>query len=328
VADDLIGAYLAGVGKTHWCDKSLSNVLHLEQLVSAWPDSRFVLLHRHCMDFVMSGLEASVWGLDTYGFSSYAQMSPTNPVIALIGYWIERTTKMLAFEKRFPDRCLRVRYEDLVTRTDEVVGEVWKLFGVPPVERIAKTAFEDAHDPFTPADYKIWFTRSVHRESLGRGARVPSERVPGAVRESMNELLERLDYPVVGDDWGSGGLSAPEAPEIGHGVPASRDPGLIDLRIVDGHSLLFREVIDLSGSTVSSTAGDTVASATESSQSVCVVAVERSALTGICAGTQNFGSALRDRTVRYYGPLAQHFGNEREILEHLCAFFIERGIDF
>ena len=97
-----MATYLASAGKSRWCDKSLSNVLNLEQLASAWPDSRFVLLYRHCMDVVMSGIEASPWGLDSYGFGQFAQMSPTNTVIALVGYWIERTAKMLAFEERFP----------------------------------------------------------------------------------------------------------------------------------------------------------------------------------------------------------------------------------
>src|SRR3984957_4925419 len=154
VVDDLMATHLAKVGKARWCDKSLSNVMALDRLAAAWPDARFVLLHRHAMDVIASSLEASEWGLDTYGLAPYAQMSPTNGVIAVAGYWIERTAAMLDFEARHPGRCLRLRYEDLVTRTDGSMAEVWDLFGVEGSD--PADAFAGVHDPLAPADYKIW----------------------------------------------------------------------------------------------------------------------------------------------------------------------------
>ena len=114
MVDNLMGPHLTATGKRRWCDKSLANATHLELLAELWPTGRFVLLHRHALDVVASSLEAAIWGLDQYGFATYAQMSPTNPVIALVGYWIERTGALLRFEERHPDRCLRIRYEDLV----------------------------------------------------------------------------------------------------------------------------------------------------------------------------------------------------------------------
>ena len=132
LVEDLMGRHLAATGKRRWCDKSLSNALHLDQLAELWPTGRFVLLHRHALDVVASGLEASVWGLDQYGFATYAQMSPTNPVIALVGYWIERASALLRFEERYPDRCLRVRYEDLVADPDAVLATLWSFLEVAP----------------------------------------------------------------------------------------------------------------------------------------------------------------------------------------------------
>ena len=127
-----------------------------------------MLLHRHAMDVIASALEASEWGLDTYGLGAYAQMSPTNSVMAVAGYWIERTAAMLDFEARHPGRCLRLRYEDLVTRTDESMEEVWRLFGVDGSVRCVD-AFAGQHDPLAPSDHKIWHTHSVHAASIGRG---------------------------------------------------------------------------------------------------------------------------------------------------------------
>ncbi|MGD0881314.1 MAG: hypothetical protein ABSB09_07090 [Acidimicrobiales bacterium] len=48
-----------------------------------------------------------------------------------------------------------------------------------------------------------------------------------------------------------------------------------------------------------------------------IVAVERSALAAICAGTEDIGAALRARTVRHYGPTLQNLEVERELIERL-----------
>ncbi len=205
VVDDLMAAHLAEAGKARWCDKSLSNVTAMDRLAAAWPDARFVLLHRHAMDLIASALEASEWGLDGYGLAPYAQMSPTNGVIAVAGYWIERTAAMLDFEARHPGRCLRLRYEDLVTSTDVSMQGVWNLFGVDGSRRQAD-AFSGPHDPLAPADHKIWHTHAVNAESIGRGARIPPDRLGVPVRDSMNRLLTMLGYQQV-DNFGGVGAA-------------------------------------------------------------------------------------------------------------------------
>jgi hypothetical protein len=305
VVDDLMGEHLAAVGKARWCDKSLSNVPHLDRLAAAWPDARFVLLHRHCMDVVASALEASEWGLDTYGFGSYAQMSPTNPVLALVGYWVERTAAMLSFAERFPDRCLQLRYEDVVTRTNASMAALWPFVGVSPAEGIHRTVFADGHPAHAPSDYKIWHTGAVHRESVGRGARVPPERVRGPVRAAMNELLERLGYPSVGDDWGSGGAEASHV--------TRPEAAALELRLVDGHAATARFVLGHAGS---------LEPAPDDTAAACVVAVERGALPALGAGAENFGVALRRRTVRRYGDVPAQFAGEPEFVRALQGWIV------
>ncbi len=234
VVDDLMGLHLARTDgdKTRWCDKSLSNVNVMDRLAEAWPDARFVLLHRHAMDVIASALEASEWGLDSFGLGHYAQMSPTNAVIAVAGYWIERTAAMVDFEARHPGRCLRLRYEDLVTRTDESMEEVWDLFGVDGSQR--SDAFAGPHDPLAPADYKIWHTRSVHAESIGRGARIPPDRLGIPVRDSMNQLLAMLGYQQVDAHWGSGGSELAEGATDGN----------LEIRVIDGHDVLSKVALE------------------------------------------------------------------------------------
>ena len=306
VVDDLMGLHLARTegDKTRWCDKSLSNVNVMDRLAEAWPDARFVLLHRHAMDVIASALEASEWGLDSFGLGHYAQMSPTNAVIAVAGYWIERTAAMVDFEARHPGRCLRLRYEDLVTRTDESMEEVWDLFGVDGSQRL--NAFAEPHDPLAPADYKIWHTRSVHAESIGRGARIPPDRLGIPVRDSMNQLLAMLGYQQVGIHWGSGGSELAEGATDGN----------LEIRVIDGHEVLSKVALETFPREVAADIEPVPA---------CVVAVEHATLDALCSRTENFGAALKRRTVRRYGDVPARFGGEKPFLDGLASYLDSSG---
>jgi hypothetical protein len=305
VVDDLMAMHLAAAaGTTRWCDKSLSNVNVMERLAEAWPDARFILLHRHAMDVIASALEASEWGLDSFGLGHYAQMSPTNPVLAVAGYWIERTAAMVDFEARHPGRCLRLRYEDLVTRTDESMDEVWDLFGVDGSQW--SDAFAASHDPLAPADYKIWHTDSVHAESIGRGARIPPDRLGIPVRDSMNQLLVMLGYQPVDAGWGSG------RSELAEGA----SNGILEIRVVDGHDVLAK---------VSLEAFETEIEVDIEPMPSCVVAVESATLDALCSRTENFGAALKRRTVRRYGDVPARFGDEKSFLDALAQYLDTSG---
>lgn len=308
VADDLMAAFLRRSGKSSWLDKSLSNVFHLDLLARLWPEARFVLLHRHCMDMVLSGLEASPWGLAEYGFAQVAQRSPTDSVVALAAYWADRTARMLDFEAREPERTLRVRYEDLVTRTGEVLEAIFAHLGVrAPAATAALGSGTSGHGP---ADHTIWYTDAVHANAVGRGARVPPDHVQGPLREHVNGLLEQLGYATVDDAWGSGGHDGAPGDDRG----AWPGPGEVELRVVDGHRVLAAEAVrgGADGPARGSRAG-------------AVVTVERGALGDLATGEQNLGSALRSRLVRYYGPPLSDFSAERAVFRLVHAHLRARG---
>jgi len=308
MADDLMATCLHGTGKSRWCDKSLSNVFHLDLLSTTWPDARFLLLHRHCMDFVASALEASPWGLTDYGFAQVAQMLPTDPVGALAAYWVDRTSRMLDFEHRLPERGLRVRYEDLVTRADEVMGEVWALLGVEPIADVAREAFASQHSTIGPADYKVWYTDALHADSIGSGARIPPERVAGPLRETVNGLLGQLGYPLVDDAWGSG---AGTVTKLGSGRIA-HDATTAEVRILRGHDVRWRGVVDMETGAWSEPEPRTATSE-------LVVVVETDILEAVCKGAHNIGAAMRARSIRTYGPLLAGFDDEWRILDRLTT---------
>jgi hypothetical protein len=123
-------------------------------------------------------------------------------------------------------------------------------------------------------------------------------------------LLTQLGYATIGDDWGSGGPVPP--------LLDSHEPGLLELRVLEGHDVIWSRVIDL---VASAWVPDPLAGTPR------VVAVERSALRGISSGGENIAAALRARAMRYYGPFLGPLKDEREIFDRLAAFLVAAAGD-
>lgn len=199
-AAEPLDSYARARGKSRWCDKSLDNNWLTPLLAQIYPDAQFIVLLRHCLDFVMSGLEAACWGFGAYGFEDYARKYPGNSVQALVTYWCDHVESLLGTLDRFPDRAVGVRYEDMVNDTDATMRGLVSFLGLTPQENIGTDAFTSLHD-LGGGDHKIPFTEGIDPGSVGTGRRVPVSAIPADLRERMNAALVRIGYAEVGDDW-------------------------------------------------------------------------------------------------------------------------------
>jgi Sulfotransferase family len=206
--DPMMTTYLERRGKKRYCDKSLGAAQHAVLLQQIWPDARFICLYRHPMDVIASGIEASPWGLGSYGFEAYLGVPPDNNVAALARYWLDYTTSIVTAEERFSDRCLPVRYEDLVTDPDGQVRRIFEFIGAAAVPGIVDRCFGPEHQRFGPGDYKIWNTSRVSTDSVGRGWAMPAGKIPEPLLTRINELADVLGYIQVGKQWGTGSKPA------------------------------------------------------------------------------------------------------------------------
>ena len=206
--DPMMTSYLRRRGKRRYCDKSLGAAQHAGLLVRIWPDVRFICLYRHPMDVIASGIEASPWGLTSYGFEPYIGSPPDNNVAALARYWLDYTTSIVAAEERFTDRCLPIRYEDLVTDPDGQIARILEFIGAAPAPGIVARSFGPEHQRFGPGDYKIWNTGRVTADSVGRGWTMPAGKIPAPLLARVNELADVLGYLPVGERWGTGAKPA------------------------------------------------------------------------------------------------------------------------
>jgi hypothetical protein len=206
--DLMTAPYLGRRGKRLLCDKSLSTARFAELLIRIYPGTRFICLFRHPMDMISSGIEACPWGLNGYGFDQYIAGSPGNAVLALARYWHDEAHAIAEVEDKYPDRCHRVRYEDMAQEPERVAAGVFSFIGVRPAPGISDAVFSDEHERFGPADHKIWHTSRISRESIGRSDAVPAGLIPPPVLDGINELLDKLGYARVDDTWGTADMPA------------------------------------------------------------------------------------------------------------------------
>jgi hypothetical protein len=200
-ATEMIGQHLTRRGKKRYCDKSMHTARHADLILRLFPDARFICLYRHPMDVIASGMEACPWGLKGFGFDSYAAAAPGNGVLALARFWADHTAAIHAVEERFPGRCHRVRYEDLVDDAESVADGIFRFLGVRPRPGITSACFAPERERHGRGDFKIWQTSRIGTDSVGRGWSVPAYLIEPDVIATINGLAAKLGYVQVSREW-------------------------------------------------------------------------------------------------------------------------------
>lgn len=187
--------------KRIYCDKSLDSTLYLPAVYKTVPTTKCVIIIRHVMDTIVSGLEASPWGFSAFGYLPFVQASPENFVFALAQYWEAQVGRALTWLDRHPETCIQIRYEDLVARPEATLAVVFGFLGVASDMSVLTRAFRDFSSQGGPGDYKLDFTREITDDSVGRGKRVPIDLIPPPLLDRVNVLLERGGYPLLSATW-------------------------------------------------------------------------------------------------------------------------------
>jgi hypothetical protein len=222
----MIAPYLDRRGKRRFCDKSLGTAEYASLLVRLFPGARFLCLFRHPMDVIASGIEATPWGLNGFGFDRYAAAEPGNAVQALARYWVDHVAAIRRVQALMPERCHQVRYEDLVTDPQAVADGVFDFLGVPGVPAVAERCFSAERERSGPADYKIWHTSAISDESIGRGWSVPAHLISRELTATVNRFAGELGYRPVDGRWGIS-PSAPDMVEPVGAAPATEEEDLL-----------------------------------------------------------------------------------------------------
>jgi hypothetical protein len=197
--DELMASCANAAGASLYCDKSLTTIDHLATVTRCYPEAPLIFLYRYPLDMIASGLEASRWGFNAFGFAPYVTATPGNFVAGLANYWIDKVSKMLEFERGFHGPGARIYYELLCDDPADTLTCLFEFLGVTSDPAVIDRAFASEHGR-GPGDYKIDFTGAISVDSIGRGSALPEHMNPQQISR-INELLAELDYPELEAAW-------------------------------------------------------------------------------------------------------------------------------
>jgi hypothetical protein len=333
--DEIMVSCARAAGASVYCDKSLTTVDHLSTVSQCYPKAPLIFLYRYPLDMIASGLEASRWGFNAYGFVPYVTATPGNFVAGLGNYWADKTSKMLEFERSFEGPSARIYYELLCDDPLGTMEGLFEVLKVPSDQAVVERVFSADHGR-GPGDYKIDYTGSISTDSIGRGSNLP-EHLSAEQVAHINQLVAELDYPELGAAW-RGDLSA----LIGLKGSKKRPPDGAEIatsiaRLLSGpcrgpfneayrHAFPFELIIARAGQ------GDPgrvlidseVSAAVMNGQSAGTEAQTRVRCLGdillkVAAGEATFGNAVRDGEIRVENDGTEQDSSERNPHEVLAA---------
>ena len=160
-----------------WVDHTPENVLHWRTLFARFPDAKAIHLVRDGRG-VMASIRPRPWG-------------PTT-VIGCARYWRERVEVGLAAEAEWGERILRVRYEDILTRTSETLDRVALFLGAERREEAAITG-QFRKPSYTEGQHALVGRPPDPSRANAWRAQV-SARDAEAFEALCGDLLHALDY--------------------------------------------------------------------------------------------------------------------------------------
>ncbi len=193
--DDIMVTAANAAGASLYCDKSLTTVDHLATVSQCYPKASLIFLYRYPLDMIASGLEASKWGFNAFGFAPFVMANPGNFVAALANYWIDKVSKMVEFERSCELAHARIYYELLCDDPAGTLAQLFEFLGLPADDQAITRAFAREHGR-GPGDYKIDYSGAIATASIGRGSTLPELMGPEQVKR-IDELLSELDYPAL-----------------------------------------------------------------------------------------------------------------------------------
>jgi hypothetical protein len=194
--DGVFSDYAARQGKKRWVDKELfvPRSLDLVDAVFGY-NAQYVYIVRHGLDAAFSASERFGWrrGTPLTGESSHNLRN-------YLRLWIDNNERYADFHELNQDRCLLVRYEELVTSPEPVARRIFEFLGEPWQPNI----FEDMQRQEQPrfmGDNKILATGGA---KIDPGRRDHWKSWPPALIRQLGRMadpmLVRLGYPSVATD--------------------------------------------------------------------------------------------------------------------------------
>jgi hypothetical protein len=196
---EFMDRYTTTKNKRIWCEKTPVNLGYMDTIKGVFPEAKYICLYRNAMDVVHSCLENWKWGFVPQHFP-YIHQYPDNFVSAMVKRWIDNTETLLAFENDNPSQCYRIKYESLAQDPPANLEPMFDFLGVQWDVSILEAVFSTWHDE-GDGDLKVKYSTQIYMNSIGKGSKINLSHIPEPLLKEMNAQLEKLNYPIIGQDW-------------------------------------------------------------------------------------------------------------------------------
>ena len=217
-------AYAEREGKTRWGDKTPAYIGHIDRVAAIWPEARFLVLVRDGRDVALSLLKVP------FG---------ANNVWAAARSWAGAIRHGRDAARRYPDRVLTVRYEDLVTLPAEEVPRICGFLGLeydPDMLAIDRTDRTKVVE-----DQAGWFTNvwgGITTDAVGKWRRELTPHQQQVFESVAGAELRELGYETTGAT-----ASPASVPAYAMHDAAMRLVNFVRLRLIQERGREVRQVV-------------------------------------------------------------------------------------
>jgi hypothetical protein len=162
-----------------WGDKTPDNTFYLDRIFSVFPDAQFIHLVRDGCDVV-------------YSFMSTG-MYPSAIEAAKI--WLAMVEHARRFCRRHAGNCMEVRYEDLVSRPEEIARGVSDFLGVEfRPEMLDSQEIADEMGDVSMLEHHRNVAAPITPAGIGKGRKNLSDEQKKIIQKIIGPTLDELGY--------------------------------------------------------------------------------------------------------------------------------------
>jgi hypothetical protein len=192
--DSILSEYAVRRGKKRWVDKT-PNYYRLTPLIDRMfrGSVLYVVMVRNPLDCIAS-LETFLSLVPYHEDPDIARLAHEHGKgrYAWARYWCHVYDRIRFAIQQSPERFMLIKYEDLVSETEQVVRRLLDFLGERYSDGLIKRAFSESHD-HGYQDMKITMTKRVHAKSVGRSVVWPKTEM-SAVWTVVRETAEYYGY--------------------------------------------------------------------------------------------------------------------------------------
>ncbi len=173
--------YAERAGKPRWGDKSLNTERYAEPIFAAYPGARILHMMRDPRDRYASVLKR--WKVRRGDVGAGTAM------------WLSSVSLGKENQRRYPEQYKVVRYETLVARPEEILGEICDFIGEPySPQMITMQGAKGFREQGSNSSYGQRKPGTISTSSIGRYRQVLSPRQIAFIQSVAKQEMQRLDY--------------------------------------------------------------------------------------------------------------------------------------